>query len=362
MSHFTDIDIEIRDLEALKAACAELGLPVAQNELARGYGESLHRGEYVIRLKGPYDIAVTHGSDGRWTHSLKKGSLLEIVETQATLADVGGLDALKQWLLRRRSAFTVEAAEYGLPPPKGLLLLGIPGTGKSLAAKATASVLGKPLLRLDVGRLFGGVVGESEANLRRAIAMAEAAAPCVLQIDEIEKALSGSRSSGQTDGGTGARVFGSFLSWLQDKTAPVFVVATANDVSQLPPELLRKGRLDEIFFVDLPGDAERAEIWRIHIAKRKRDPAVFDIPALVCQSSGFTGSEIEQAFIDALYAAYETRREVSQQDVCESLRRTVPLSVTMAEDIRALRQWAEKRTRSAAGDAAEEQTARRIAV
>lgn len=294
-------------------------------------------------------------------HSLKKGGLLEIVETQATLADVGGLEALKTWLLRRRSAFTVEAAEYGLPPPKGLLLLGIPGTGKSLAAKATASVLGKPLLRLDAGRLFGGVVGESEANLRRAIAMAEAAAPCVLQIDELEKSLSGSRSSGQTDGGTGARVFGAFLSWLQEKTAPVFVVATANDVSQLPPELLRKGRVDEIFFVDLPGDAERAEIWRIHIAKRKRDPAAFDIAALVRQSSGFTGSEIEQAFVDALYAAYEGRREVSQQDVCESLRRTVPLSVTMAEDIRALRQWAEKRTRSAAGEPAEAPAGRRIA-
>jgi SpoVK/Ycf46/Vps4 family AAA+-type ATPase len=293
--------------------------------------------------------------------TLKKGGLLEIVETQASLADVGGLDALKAWLLRRRSAFTPEAAAFGLPTPRGILLMGIPGTGKSLTAKATASVLGKPLLRLDAGRLFAGIVGESEANLRRAIAMAEAVAPCVLMIDELDKGMSGSRSSGSTDGGTTARVFGSFLSWLQEKESPVFVVATANDISQLPPELLRKGRLDEIFFLDLPGESERADIWRIHIARRKRDPELFDLTALVRQTDGFTGSEIEQAFVDALYAAYDAGREVRQDDVAEALRRSVPLSVTMAEDIRALRQWASKRARSAAADPAEVSTARRIA-
>lgn len=294
-------------------------------------------------------------------HSLKKGGLLELVETPTSLADVGGLDGLKSWLLRRRNAFTPEAAAFGLPIPRGVLLLGIPGTGKSLTAKAIAGVLAKPLLRLDAGRLFAGVVGESEANLRRAIAMAEAAAPCVVWIDELEKGLSGSRSSGSTDGGTAARVFGAFLSWMQEKTAPVFVVATANDISQLPPELLRKGRVDEIFFLDLPGEAERAEIWRIHIARRQRDPQAFDPAALVRQSDGFTGAEIEQAFIDALYAAYDAGRDVCREDVLEALRRTVPLSVTMAEDIRALRQWAAKRTRSAAGDPAEVPTGRRIA-
>lgn len=292
--------------------------------------------------------------------SLKKGGLLELVETPTSLADVGGLDGLKSWLLRRRHAFTPEAA-FGLPVPRGILLLGIPGTGKSLTARAIAGVLEKPLLRLDAGRLFAGVVGESEANLRRAIAMAEAAAPCVVWIDELEKALSGSRSSGSTDGGTAARVFGAFLSWLQDKDSPVFVVATANDISQLPPELLRKGRIDEIFFLDLPGEAERAEIWRIHIARRRRDPQALDPAALVRQSDGFTGAEIEQAFIDALYMAYDAGRDVCREDVLEALRRTVPLSVTMAEDIRALRQWASKRARSASGDPVEARTARRIA-
>ena len=311
----------------------------------------------VVR-KRPLDPMLIATEKAR---TLKKGGLLEIVETQASLADVGGLDALKAWLLRRRSAFTPEAAAFGLPTPRGILLMGIPGTGKSLTAKATASVLGKPLLRLDAGRLFAGIVGESEANLRRAIAMAEAVAPSIIWIDEIDKALSGSRSSGSTDGGTTARVFGSFLSWLQEKESPVFVVATANDISQLPPELLRKGRLDEIFFLDLPGESERADIWRIHIARRKRDPELFDLAALVRQTDGFTGSEIEQAFVDALYAAYDAGREVGQDDVIEALRRSVPLSVTMAEDIRALRQWASKRARSAAGDPAEVSTARRIA-
>jgi len=293
--------------------------------------------------------------------SLKKGGILEVVDTPADLADVGGLDALKAWLLRRRTAFSPEAAAFGLPLPRGILLLGIPGTGKSLTARATAGVLGKPLLRLDAGRLFAGVVGESEANLRRAIAMAEAAAPCVLMVDEIEKALSGSRSSGSADGGTAARVFGALLSWLQDRQSPVFVVATANDISQLPPELLRKGRLDEIFFLDLPGETEREAIWRIHIARRRRDPAAFDIGDLVSRSDGFTGAEIEQAFIDALYAAYEAGREVGQGDIGEALRRTVPLSVTMAEDIRALRQWAARRTRTAAGTPAAAPASRQIA-
>jgi len=191
--------------------------------------------------------------------------------------------------------------------------------------------------------------------------MAEAAAPCVLMVDEIEKALSGSRSSGSTDGGTAARVFGALLSWLQDRQSPVFVVATANDISQLPPELLRKGRLDEIFFLDLPGETEREAIWRIHIARRRRDPAVFDIGDLVSRSDGFTGAEIEQAFVDALYAAYEAGREVGQGDIGEALRRTVPLSVTMAEDIRALRQWAARRTRPAAGTSAAAPASRQIA-
>jgi hypothetical protein len=198
--------------------------------------------------------------------ALKKGGILEVVESRVNLDLVGGMDVLKSWLINRQQAFTERATAYGLPIPKGLLILGIPGTGKSLTAKATASVFGIPLLRLDAGKLFGSLVGQSESNLRSAIATAEAISPCVLWIDELEKGFAGSKSSGASDGGTSARVFGSFLNWMQEKSSPVFVVATANDISQLPPELLRKGRFDEIFFVDLPSANEREQIWRIPLA------------------------------------------------------------------------------------------------
>ncbi|MCB1093829.1 MAG: AAA family ATPase, partial [Verrucomicrobiae bacterium] len=202
--------------------------------------------------------------------------LVEVIEAGVGLDDVGGLDLLKEWLQRRAGAFSKAARDYGLPVPKGLLIVGIPGTGKSLTAKATAGAFDLPLLRLDMGRVFGGIVGQSEANLRAVIQTAEAIAPCVLWIDEIEKGMSGSKSSGSSDGGTSARVFGSFLSWMQEKDKPVFVVATANDVSQLPPEFIRKGRFDEMFFVDLPDALERARIWDIVIERHGRKPVDFD--------------------------------------------------------------------------------------
>src|SRR3954468_18345328 len=208
--------------------------------------------------------------------AVKKNGLLELIETRESLDSIGGLDVLKDWLLKRREAFTPRAKEYGLPMPKGVLMLGIPGCGKSLTAKATASVFGVPLLRLDAGRIFAGLIGQSESNLRSVIQTAEAIAPCVLWIDELEKGFAGSKRSGATDGGTSARVFGSFINWMQEKTSPVFVVATANDVSQLPPEMLRKGRWDELFFVDLPNQAEREVIWEIQISKYGRDPKEFD--------------------------------------------------------------------------------------
>jgi SpoVK/Ycf46/Vps4 family AAA+-type ATPase len=214
---------------------------------------------------------------------------------------------------------------------------------------------------LDAGRLFAGLVGESEANLRRATQTAEAVAPCILWIDEIEKGFSGSRSSASTDGGTSARVFGGFISWMQEKAAPVFVVATANDVSQLPPELLRKGRFDELFFVDLPDDDDRSAIWRIHIGKRRRDAAGFDVQALVKLSEGFTGAEIEQVVVDALYDAYDAGRDLDTAGVIAAVQRTVPLSVTMSEQVGALRQWARNRARPAAGERRSPKAARRIA-
>jgi SpoVK/Ycf46/Vps4 family AAA+-type ATPase len=257
------------------------------------------------------------------------------------------MDSLKDWLHTRSLAFTEKAREFGLPQPKGILLLGVQGCGKSLCCKAVASLWKLPLLRLDVGKIFSGIVGSSEENVRRAIAIAESVAPAILWIDELEKGFAGTQSSPFSDAGTTSRVFASFVTWLQEKTAPVFVVATANDISQLPPELMRKGRFDEIFFVDLPSPAERREIYEIHLRKRKRDPAKFDLDLLSSKSPGFSGAEIEQSVIDALYKAFHEGREVCTDDVGCCSESSVPLSTTMKERIDELREWAAHRCRMA---------------
>jgi hypothetical protein len=279
--------------------------------------------------------------------AVKKNGILELIETKESLASIGGLDALKDWLLSRNQAYSQRAKDYGLPSPKGVLIIGIPGTGKSLTAKATAQAFGVPLLKLDAGRIFAGLVGQSESNLRSAIQTAEAIAPCVLWIDEIEKALSGSKSSGSTDGGTSARVFGSFLSWMQEKTAPVFVVATANDVSQLPPELLRKGRWDELWWVDLPNPRERETIWEIQIRRHARNPKDFDLVQLARATEGLTGSEIEAVFIEAMFLAFDEEQQPSDLTVARVLTDFVPLSKIMAEQIAAMKHWAKGRARPA---------------
>jgi SpoVK/Ycf46/Vps4 family AAA+-type ATPase len=223
----------------------------------------------------------------------------------------------------------------------------VQGCGKSLVAKAVANSWRLPLLRQDVGRLFASLVGSSEENLRNAIKVAESIAPVVLWVDEIEKGFSGIGSSNVSDAGTSARVFGSFITWLQEKKKPVFVIATANDVSQLPPELVRKGRFDEIFFVDLPDASERADIWQIHLTKRNRDPAQFDLSTLAMASDGLSGAEIEQAVIAGLYEAFDRNRPLAMGDLLEVLQETVPLSQMMAEEIQALRHWAQQRARRA---------------
>lgn len=278
---------------------------------------------------------------------VRKNGLLEYYSTQETFSHIGGLALLKEWLLKRAVAFTKEAREFGLPAPKGILLLGVQGCGKSLCAKAVSSAWQLPLLRFDMGRMFGSLVGSSEDNVRRAIAVAESVAPAILWVDEIDKAFSGFQGSGLTDGGTAARVFGTFLTWLSEKTAPVFVVATANDVSQLPPELMRKGRLDEMFFVDLPSEKERLEITRIHLGRRGRDPKSFDLPALTNASQNFSGAEIEQSIISALYDAFSEKRELNTRHILRALEQTVPMATTMDQQIDRLRNWAEGRTRHA---------------
>lgn len=278
---------------------------------------------------------------------IRKSGLLEYCEPAETFEEVGGLPVLKHWLTKRAAAFTVEAQAFGLPAPRGVLMLGVQGCGKSLCAKAVARQWRLPLLRFDMGRMFGSLVGSSEENTRRAIAVAESVAPAILWVDEIDKALAGARGSGVSDGGTTARVFGSFLTWLSEKTAPVFVVATANDISELPPELLRKGRLDEIFFVDLPTTDERREIFRIHLRRRGRAEHTFDLAALAEASGGFSGAEIEQAVISALFDAFEERTDLQTHHLLHELAETVPLSRTMAESLSRLRAWADGRARHA---------------
>jgi len=280
---------------------------------------------------------------------IRKSGLLEYFAADQGLAQVGGLEQLKTWLARRATAFSEAARRFGLPEPKGLLLLGVQGCGKSLTAKAVAGQWRLPLLRLDMGRIFSGLVGSSEENLRRAIRVAESVAPVVLWVDEIEKGLSGSQSSGQVDGGVSARVFGALLTWLQEKTAPVFVVATANRIDALPPELLRKGRFDEIFFIDLPSPAERREILSIHVQKRRRDPSAYDLAALAAATEGFSGAELEAALVSALYDAFAEGGELEQRHLARAVAETLPLSVTMREDIAQLRTWAATRTRPASG-------------
>ncbi len=278
---------------------------------------------------------------------IRKSGLLEYYESATDVSDVGGLDLLKEWLKKRSLAFSDRAKKFGLPAPKGVLLVGVQGCGKSLCAKAVSRMWNMPLLRFDMGRMFASLVGSSEENIRRAISVAESIAPVVLWADEIDKAFAGSQGSANTDGGTTARVMSTFLTWLSEKQKPVFVLATANNISQLPPELLRKGRLDEIFFVDLPNAVERAQILQIHLRKRGRDPQQFDTKQLVAASEGFSGAEIEEAVISALYDVFYLQKELQTADVVAAIQETVPLSRTMAEGVSALRSWAEGRARFA---------------
>lgn len=287
---------------------------------------------------------------------IRRNGILEYIEEDETIDSVGGLEELKRWLKQRSNAFTERAREYGLPQPKGMLILGVPGCGKSLIAKTTSRLWGLPLLRLDMGRVYdGSMVGRSEANLRNALKTAESISPAILFIDELDKSFAGTSGSSDSDGGTSSRIFGSFLTWMQEKTSPVFVMATANRVERLPGEFLRKGRFDEIFFVDLPTPEERQQIFSIHLSKRRRDIARFDIEQLAKVSDGFSGAEIEQALIAAMYEAFAQDREFTQLDIIAAIKATLPLSRTMTEQVTALRDWARQRARPAASSVAEYQ-------
>lgn len=268
--------------------------------------------------------------------------VLAPVDTPASLEDIGGLSRLKQWVTHRARAFTPEAVAAGLSAPRGVLLLGVQGSGKSLAAKAIATAWRRPLLRLDPGALYDRFVGESERRLRDALHQAEAMAPAVLWIDEIEKGFA-SAASRSVDGGLSQRMFGALLTWMQERTASVFVVATANDIDALPPELLRKGRFDEIFFVDLPGAAARRTIFDIHLRRRRQDPALFDLDVLAQASEGHSGAEIEQAILSALHESFATRRPLDTDALLAQLAASPPLSVQQHERMSAFRAWARGR-------------------
>jgi SpoVK/Ycf46/Vps4 family AAA+-type ATPase len=287
---------------------------------------------------------------------IRRNRILEYMDQDEGMAAVGGLEELKHWLKQRSNAFGQKARDYGLPQPKGMLILGVPGCGKSLIAKTTARLWSLPLVRLDMGRVYdGSTVGRSEANLRNALKAAESISPMILFIDELDKSFAGSSGSADSDGGTSSRIFGTFLTWMQEKKSPVFVMATANRVDRLPGEFLRKGRFDEIFFVDLPNFEERSRIFEIHLSKRRSDVTRFDVEQLANVSDGFSGAEIEQAVIAAMYEAFAQDREFSQLDIISAVKSTTPLSRTMTEQVTALREWARLRARPAATSVAEYQ-------
>ena len=284
---------------------------------------------------------------------IRKSGILDYFPKNESLKDVGGMDNLKEWLNKRQLAYDKEARDWGLKEPKGLLLLGVPGCGKSLIAKSIASSWNMPLLRLDVGKVFQGIVGSSEDNIRKAIATAEAVAPCVLWIDEIEKGLSGVQSSGATDGGVTSRIFSTILTWMQEKTAPVFVVATANNINQLPPELLRKGRFDEFFFVDLQSKKEKENIFSIHLQKNRQNVSSFALDILAQKAEGFNGAEIEECIKEAMFTAYVESQETNiapklqMIHILDAIKNTVPLSKTMEKQITDLRKFAVSRAKNA---------------
>jgi len=332
------ISIELQD-PAHKERIVKAALGLTEMEIENVFAKA-------IVTDGKLDISDVDTILAEKKQIIRKSGVLEYYDNAEDMSNVGGIDELKDWVKKRTKAFSEDARKFGLPEPKGILLVGVQGCGKSLCAKSIASLWKLPLLKFDMGAIFTKWLGESESNLRKAIKIAESISPVVFWVDELEKGFAG-MTSGSGDGGTGSRIFGAFLTWMQEKTKPVFVVATANNISLLPPELLRKGRFDEIFFVDLPGLEERKEILKIHIEKKKRKIATFDIDELAHLSNGFSGAELEQVIVASLYEAFDSNTDLSQKLVCNNIRATVPLSTTMHEQIENLRKWAKDRARPA---------------
>lgn len=328
LSNTLEQNIENSTLTTLAKSCQGLSLERIRRVLSK-----------VIYLQGKLSNEAFSLILQEKKQIIKETQILEFYENEETLINIGGLENLKKWLISRRRSFSEQAQNYGLKSPKGLLLIGIQGTGKSLSAKVIANEWQLPLLRLDVGRLFAGIVGESESRIRQMIQLTEALSPCILWVDEIDKAFGGIYSKG--DSGITSRIFGTFVTWLSEKNAPVFVVATANNIEYLPNELLRKGRFDEIFFLGLPLEEERKEIFQIHLSRiRLTTWKSFDINKLAKLSKNFSGAEIEQVIIEAMYDAFSSNREFTTEDICNAINNSVPLAYTEKETINKIQQWA----------------------
>ena len=315
---------------------AALGLSTLEAENAFAFAYVKHRQFHADSIQTVSDMK---------TNFINRSGVLEYLPSVNQIDEIGGLGTLKEWLGLRKKAFSPEASAFGLPTPKGVLLAGVPGAGKSLSAKALSSSWKLPLLRFDVGKVFQSLVGESEQKMREALHLAETMSPCILWIDEIEKAFSGTSFGG--DSGVTARIFGQFLTWMQEKSAPVFIFATANHIHSLPPEFLRKGRFDEFFFVDLPDYQERIDILRIHLQKKQRTVDDFDVELLAKESEEFSGAEIEECINLALFKAFSQGRDIITMDILASIQSIVPLSKTMKEHIDSLRLWAKDRAKPA---------------
>ncbi|MGB7485210.1 MAG: AAA family ATPase [Phormidesmis sp.] len=324
----TNSTLSARDIDELVRSCQGLALERIRRVLARGIAA---HGTFE-----PEDIDLIL-EEKRQT--IRQTQILEFYPASEKISDIGGLDSLKDWLLKRGGAFSQRARQYGLPHPRGLMLVGIQGTGKSLTAKAIAHHWHLPLLRLDVGRLIGGLVGESESRTRQMIQLAESLAPCILWIDDIDKAFAG--FDGRGDSGTTSRVFGTFVTWLAEKSSPVFVVATANNIQALPPEMLRRGRFDEIFFVGLPSQEERQAIYAVHLSRlRPHNLASYDLSRLAYETPDFSGAEIEQSLIEAMHIGFSQNRDFTSDDILEAVSQIIPLARTAQQQIEALQDWA----------------------
>jgi ATP-dependent 26S proteasome regulatory subunit len=340
-----EMSVRVGKTRTLKRTLDAPGLDAMANNLRGLTEEEAERAasQAIVTRYGVTPETVTDVLQAK-KEQLRRSGMLEFIDASENLASVGGLDNLKRWLAQRRGTWEDAARDFGLEPPRGAIILGVQGCGKSMCARAIAGEWKLPLVKFDTAAIYDKYIGETEKRIQKVFRVAEGLAPCVFWIDELEKVFAGSGAdSASVDAGVSSRILAAFLSWMQDRKAPVFVAATCNNVTVLPPELIRKGRFDELFFVDLPNQAERKQIFAIHLARHKRNPAEFDLDRIAAAATGYSGAEIEAAVQTALYAAFSNKQTVSTQGLLDALKATVPLSITRSEEIEELRAWARQR-------------------